>query len=282
MKPIRSVHIQQFLKIAISSLALIGFGACASVFNLGSRATQDIALGTVTPGSFESIPDWTMDLVRSCYAESLRLIPDQEGIIVFAVHPPVRTGRVESQILDSSSLDEDLVECIRLSFGAIHHYVGSGRMQHPVSDTLFLNRAISQVCEPPTPRIIESIASKSYREYEVVNLTDIDIVRTEHQVTEHRDDYFLLRYFVAKVELEFKRDGYEGQCFHGYEYKLFSTNPVEAKGAGHVCESIQRRKGERVFDTFTVVFELDQGKWWESYGERAYCGNRRSWLARRY
>ena len=154
-------------------------------------------------------------------------------------------------------------------------------MQQAVSDTLRLSRSASQVCEPPTARAVESVASGRYGEYGVVDLTDLDVVRTQHRVSEYDTD-LVLRYVVADVELTFNRDGYEGLCYHYNEYKLFSADPIEAEGAGHVCESVPRRRGERVSDTFTVVFELDQGKWWESYGDRAYCGSRRVWLASRY
>lgn len=112
--------------------ALLGLGACASVLDPDSRATHVVALGTVVPRSIESIPDWTMARVRSCYAEALRTNPDQQGTIVFEVRPPDRTGPVESLILDSSGLSADLVECIRSSFGAIAYY---GRRRLPVSDT---------------------------------------------------------------------------------------------------------------------------------------------------
>jgi hypothetical protein len=148
---------KQFAKRAILTLALFVLGACASVFDPDSRASHDIAFGTIAPGSLKSIPDWTMDLVKSCYAEGLRLDPDQEGTIVFVIRPPEQTGRVESRILDSSGLSTDLVECIRSSFESIVHYVGSGRMQQPVSYTLFLSRSVSQVCAPPTLRAVESI-----------------------------------------------------------------------------------------------------------------------------
>ncbi len=130
---------KRLAKRAILALALLGPGACASAFNPDSGATQDIALGTIAPGSIESIPDWTMDRVRNCYAEGLRLDPDQEGTIVFEVRPPERNGPVEARILDSTGLSADLVECIRSSFGNIAHYVESGRMQQPVTGTLFLS-----------------------------------------------------------------------------------------------------------------------------------------------
>lgn len=154
-------------------------------------------------------------------------------------------------------------------------------MQQPVSDTLFLSRAVSQVCVPPTLRAVESIASGHYGKYGVVEVTDIDLVRIEHRVSEFDTD-LLLRYVVTDVELTFHRDGYEGLCFHGNEYKVFGSGPIEAEGAGHVCESIRRRKGDRVTDTYVVVFELDQGKWWEVYEEKAYCGNTRKWFSSRY
>ena len=272
-------QMKQFAKHAILTLALFGLGACASFFDPDSRATHDVALGRIAPGSIKSIPDWTMGHVRSCYAEGLRLNPDQEGTIVFVIRPPEQTGRVESRILDSSGLSTDLVECIRSSFGNIAYYADSGRMQQPVSDTLFLSRSVSQVCAPPTLRAVESIASGHYDMYKIVEVTDIDLVRIEHGVSAYGPER-LVRFVDIDVELTFQRDGYEGLCSHGNEYKTFGTSPIEAKGEQE-CESVHRRKGDRVTDTFVGIFELDQGKWWDAYEGRAYCGNNRQWFSRR-
>lgn len=275
------LHMNRIARRAILVLASLGLGACASVFNPDFIATHEIAFGTIAPGSVESIPNWTMNSVRNCYAEGLRIDPDQEGTIVFEVRPPEQTGPVESRILDSSGLSTDLVECIRSSFGSIYHYVGAGRMQPPVSDTLFLSRSVSRVCAPPTLIAIKSIASRYYGHYKVVEVTDIDLVRLEHRISPYGPDR-LLRRVVTDVELTFQSDGFEGLCFHGNEYKKFGARPIEARGSGHVCESVFRRKGDRVRDTFSGMFEPDQGKWWEIYEDKAYCGNSRHWFSRRY
>ena len=273
-------HRNRLAERVLLVLVLLGPGACASVFDPDSRATHDIAVGTIAPGSIDSIPDWTMDLVRSCYAEGLRLDPDQEGTIVFEVRPREHAAPVESRVLDSSGLSADLVECIRSSFGNIAYYVGSGIIQQPVSGTLFLSRSISQACAPPTLKAVESIASGFYDKYEVVEVTDIELVRIEHGVSAYGPDR-LMRFVFTDVELTFQRVGYEGLCFHGNEYKTFGTGPIEAKGAGHVCESAHRLKGDRVRDNYVGIFELDQGKWWEAYEDKAYCGSSRQWFSRR-
>ena len=270
----------RLVRSALLAAIVLWLGACASL-GLTSEADRDISLGTITPGSVEGIPDWTMDNVRSCYAEGLRLDPDQQGELVFAVRPPEQTGPVEALILASSGLSTDLVECIRSSFGTIHHYVGSGRTQQAVSDTLRLTRVVTQACEPPTARAVERVASGRYGESGVVDLTDLDVTVVQHRVSVY-DPSLVLRFMVADVELTFNRDGYEGQCYHHNEYKVFSADPIEAEGVGHVCESIRRRRGDRVSDTITVVFGLDREKWWEWESQyKAYCGSRRIWLAYR-
>ena len=270
---------ERLVRFALLAAAVLWLGACASL-GLTSKADRDISLGTVMPSSVEGIPDWTMDNVRSCYAEGLRLNPDQQGELVFAVRPPEQSGPVEARVLASSGLSANLVECVRASFGTIHHYVGFGRAQQAVSDTLRLTRAVTQACEPPTARAVERVASGRYGEYGVVDLTGLDVTVVQHRVSEY-DPSLVLRYMAADVELTFNRDGYEGQCYHYNEYKVFSADPIEAEGAGHVCESVPRRRGEKVSDTITVVFELDREKWWES-DDKAYCGGQRIWLAYRY
>ena len=235
---------QRFVSLAVLASVALWLGACVPL-GLTSKSSHDIALGTVSPGSVEAIPDWTMDNVRSCYAEGLRLNPDQQGELVFAVRPPEQTGPVEARVLASSGLSADLVDCVRASFGTIHHYVGSGRAQQSVSDTLRLTRTLSQACEPPTARAVERVASGRYGEYGVVDLTDLDLTVVQHRVSEY-DPSLVLRYMVADVELTFNRDGYEGRCYHYNEYKVFSADPIEAEGAGHACESVHHRRGDKV------------------------------------
>ena len=266
-------RMKRIAKHATLVLVLLGPGACA-VIDPDPREIHSIAFGTITPGSVESIPDWTMDLVRSCYAEGLRLDPNQEGSIAFEIHPPEQAGPVESRILDSSGLGTDLVECIRSSFGNIAHYVSGGRRQQPVSETLYLSRSVSRVCAPPTLKTVEDLASNYYRKHEVVEVTEVDLAGIEHRVSEFDPDR-LLRFVFTDVELTFRGDGYEGFCVHGNEYKTFGIRPIETKGAGHLCESIHRRKGDRVRDTYVSIFELDEGKWREAYEGKAYCGDSR-------
>lgn len=246
-----------------------------------SESSFDVGFGTIAPSGIESIPDWTMDLVRSCYAEGLRTDLNQEGEIRFTVIPPETTGPVEATVVSANGLSAELVECIRSSFGTIHHYVDSGRRQLAVSETLSLTRRVEQVCEPPSTKVIKRILASRYEESGVVAVSTINVARLYHAVSEIDADQ-VQRYVVVDVELVFSREGYEGQCYHGNEYKVFSRAPVEPEGMGHVCTSIHHKKGEKVSDTEFLVFELEDRRWWAWTEEKAYCGDRRSWFSRRY
>ncbi len=223
----------------------------------------------MSPKRIGGLPDWALDQVHDCYTASLRTNPAQRGSLAFTVVPPAAAGNVEVDLKSEGSLQPDVVNCARGALQSIYHYP-KGRRQPKLSATVTLEPELIQAPAPPTDKLARRLAAVRYAEAGVV-----EIVEYTTESIGHRSMLGdLVREMRYRLKLRFVRDGYEGLCVHHAQYKRFEVDPVKPRGAGHMCDSKPRKKGDETDDSGVHYFHLTDGGWRQAFsGGPLYCGD---------
>jgi hypothetical protein len=187
----------------------------------------------------------------NCYVTALASDETRRGEIAFVARPPKGEGRYLVELQKSGPIGDDVVDCVRKVFDDFYHYEDKEPFETATGTLRFAPEWITAPA-PPTPEAAKQLVEDGYARTKVVRMVRASL----HWTTQGVDGEQILVNDFFDVALEFERDGYEVSCQHFGPYKLFTRAPYQAQGAGHTCESVVRKKGDRTTDTSTVMYSL--------------------------
>lgn len=233
-----------------------------------SRIT--IARGVVSPAVVRNVPEWALENIASCYEDSLREDPDQEGEVLFSLTPPEGDGPVTATVGPRGALSDGLVRCVREALESVCSYPSVGNAQPRVRARLSFRRTLQSVPAFPTPEAVRGALAADHARDPVVDVASARMDAVHHVRT---SDGRLLRMVDYAAWFEFVDVGFETRCVHYGPYTVLGRAPLDPRPAGHTCEDVPHRPGDRVEVRSSMGFVLTDRGWETGEPAIAYCGD---------